>query len=113
MNDPVRDVILEVIEASLEAQLSAVRRLRKSAPTSAPPRKVKGKSHASMAYDVLTDAGRPLHLREIIEAVNTKFGVELDPDSLGSALTKLVLKKERFARSAKNTFAILEQGNAG
>jgi hypothetical protein len=113
MLDPVRDVILEVIEASLEAQLSAVRRLRKAAPIPAPPRKTKGKSQVSMTYDVLAEAGRPLHLREIIEGVSTKFGVELDPDSLGSALTKLVVKKERFARPAKNTFAILEQGNAG
>ncbi len=111
MDEPVRDIILEVIESSLEAQLSAVRRLRKGTPEPGPKRS-KGKSQMDVAYDVLFEAGGPLHLKEIIRLAKERFGIELDPDSLGSALTKRVLKGDRFSRPAKNTFAVLEAPDA-
>jgi hypothetical protein len=112
MSDSVKDTILEVMEASLEAQLKAVRQLRKAVP--APQSKpLKGKSQVDMVYDVLLEAGMPLHLREIISRVDTKFSVALDSDSLVSALTKRVLKGDRFNRPAKNTFGLLEAGHAG
>jgi hypothetical protein len=63
-----------------------------------------------LVYDILSEAGHPLHLKEIIKRAKATFDVDLDPDSLGSALTKRVLKNERFSRPAKNTFAILEDG---
>jgi hypothetical protein len=66
-----------------------------------------------MVFDVLTDAKQPLHLNAIIERVQSQFGVQLDPDSIGSALTKRVVKKELFARPTKNTFALLEAEDAG
>jgi hypothetical protein len=50
----------------------------------------------------------PLHLNEIVSRVNARFSVKADPDSLGSALTKKVVKKQRFARPGKSIFAILE-----
>lgn len=109
MDDSVRDTILETMEASLEAQLNAVRRLRKAGPVERPPRK-KGKSHVDMVYDVLVDSGSALHLKEIVRSVEARFGVKLDPDSLVSALTKCVLKGDRFARPAKNTFSLKESG---
>jgi len=113
MSEPIRDIILEAIEASLEAQLSAVRRLRRVSPDLAKPRASKGKSQISMVVDVLAEASQPMHLNAIIERVQGKFGVQLDPDSIGSALTKRVVKKELFARPAKNTFALLEAEDAG
>ena len=66
-----------------------------------------------MVYDVLKDAGEPLHMNKIISRVNARFGVNVDPDSLGSALTKRVVKGQTFCRPAKNTFALLEDNNAG
>jgi hypothetical protein len=106
MNEPIRDAVLEAIEASLEAQLLAIRRLRKKEQS--PPEKPKRrKSQMDMVQDILVEAGEPLHLLEIVRRVNRKFGITADPDSLGSALTKRVVKKERFARPGKNTFALL------
>ena len=113
MSEPIRDTILEVIEASLEAQLGAVRRLRKAGLETPTPRRTRGKSQMDLVYDVLMEAGTPLHLKEIIRRVKASFDIDLDPDSLGSALTKRVLKRERFSRPAKNTFAVLEEGSAG
>lgn len=113
MNDPIRDTILETIEASLEAQLSAVRRLRNKSAETTKPKIRKGKSQIGMVFDVLAEANQPLHLSVILERVEARFGVRLDPDSIGSALTKRVVKKELFARPAKNTFALLEMSDAG
>jgi len=113
MNDPIRDTILEAIEASLEAQLNAVRKLRKTAAKAAAPKRSRGRSQMDMVYDVLVEAGGPLHLNEIVSRVNAKFAAKVDPDSLGSALTKRVVKAQRFFRPAKNTFGILESENAG
>jgi hypothetical protein len=113
MDEPIRDSILEVIEASLEAQLSAIRRLRKAGAAKSSIKRKKSRSQMDLAYDVLLEAGHPLHLKQIVEAVNARFGVTTDADSLGSALTKRVLKGDRFARPAKNTFALLEDEHAG
>ena len=52
MNDDLKQSILSVFEASLDAQLRAVRRLRKG-DTSAPrPSPISGLSQVDMAYDV-------------------------------------------------------------
>jgi hypothetical protein len=112
MSENLRDTVLEAIEASLEAQLGAVRKLRNLEAKAAKPKRSRGRSQMDMAYDVLIEAGEPLHLNEIVLRVNARFDAKVDPDSLGSALTKRVVKKERFSRPAKNTFWILELGDA-
>jgi hypothetical protein len=112
MENDIRNTILEAIEAALEAQLGAVRKLRKAEAQAASPKRSRGLSQMDMAYDVLRDAGGPLHLNEIVSRVSAKFAIKADPDSLGSALTKKVVKKQRFARTGKSTFAILEGGDA-
>jgi|HubBroStandDraft_1064217.scaffolds.fasta_scaffold81459_2 HB1, ASXL, restriction endonuclease HTH domain len=113
MSEPIRDIIFEAVEASLEAQLNAIRRLRSKSADATKPKAARGKSQISMVYDVLAEAKKPLHLSAIIELVQTQFGVQLDPDSIGSALTKRVVKKDLFARPAKNTFALREADDAG
>ena len=112
MSEPIREIILEAMEASLEAQLSAIRKLRKGPVGTSEPKGSKGKSQISMVVDVLSEAAQPLHLNVIIERVQARFGVRLDPDSIGSAITKRVVKKELFSRPAKNTFALSEPEDA-
>lgn len=63
-------------------------------------------SKISLAENVLTEAGKPLHVNDIIAAVKDKFGVELERDSLSSALTKYDRKEKRFQRVAPNTFGL-------
>jgi hypothetical protein len=105
MNDETRDLILGVFEASLDAQLRAVRRLRQGAPT-AEPRPRKGLSQLNMAYDILKKARAPLHISDILERLQTQFGVAVDRESLVSSLTKKVARGDRFLRPEKNTFAL-------
>jgi len=103
--DEIRDIILETIAASLEAQLKAVRRLRDPAVEEESPRE-KRKSQVEMAYNILESAGKALHISQIIEEIERVFGVALDRESLVSALTKRVLRNDRFVRTGKNTFSL-------
>jgi hypothetical protein len=107
MNDETKDLILSVFEASLDAQLRAVRRLRQGEPTAtaAPPRR-KGLSQVDMAFDILKKARSPLHVSQILDRIQSQFGVAVDRESLVSSLSKKVARGDRFLRPAKNTFSL-------
>lgn len=103
----LRDIILEIIAVSLEAQLRAVKRLRGPGEKEEP--KEKGMSQIDMAYDILRRAERPLHVKEIIAQIERIHGLALDRESLVSALSKKVVRQDRFVRTDKNTFALKEE----
>jgi DNA-directed RNA polymerase delta subunit len=106
MNDDIKDTILSAFEASLEAQLRAIRRLRQGQTEEAQPRPKKGRSQVDMAYDILKRARTPLHVSEIINRIQTQFGVTVDRESLVSSLSKKVARQDRFLRPEKNTFSL-------
>jgi hypothetical protein len=106
MTDDLRDSILSVFEASLDAQLRAVRRLRQGSPETSRPVRNTGLSQVDMAYDVLKKARSPLHVSEILERIRASFGASVDRESLVSSLTKKVARQDRFSRPDKNTFAL-------
>jgi HB1, ASXL, restriction endonuclease HTH domain len=109
MPDDVRRILLETIESSLHAQLTAVRRLRKesaSNSTAGSAKKRAGRSHMSIVFDILESAGHPLHINEIIAVAQKRFRQSLDRESLASALSKRVARADRFLRTAPNTFAL-------
>jgi len=106
MNDEAKDLILGVFEASLEAQLRAVRRLRHGEPSPVQPRPRKGLSQVDMAFDILKKARSPLHISVILERIQTHYSVAVDRESLVSSLTKKVARGDRFLRPEKNTFSI-------
>jgi hypothetical protein len=110
MNDGTKDLILGVFEASLEAQLRAVRRLRQGEPDGTAPRRRKGLSQVDMAFDILKKARTPLHVSDLLERLQAQFGVAVDRESLVSSLTKKVARGDRFVRSEKNTFALRPEG---
>jgi hypothetical protein len=113
MEQNLRDTLLNTIEASLQAQLMAVRRLRLAPDDKLPPpssgvkrRSRQGMSQVDMAYHILAE-DQPLHIREILAAIRKRFEVEIDRESLVSALSKRVARKDRFKRIGKNIFAKL------
>jgi hypothetical protein len=106
MNDEVKDLILNVFETSLDAQLRAVRRLRQGEPTTAAPRRRKGMSQVDMAFDILKKTRSPLHVSAILERIQSQFGITVDRESLVSSLTKKVARGDRFLRPEKNTFSL-------
>jgi hypothetical protein len=106
MNDDLKDSILGIFEASLDAQLRAVRRLRQGDKAATPPSHNKGLSQVDMAYDVLKEARSPLHVSELLDRIHAAFGVTVDRESLVSSLTKKVARQDRFLRTEKNTFGL-------
>ena len=106
MTDDLRDIILSAFEASLEAQLRAIRRLRQGPTETAPPRPRKGRSQVDMAFDILKKARAPLHVSELLDRIQAAYGVTVDRESLVSSLTKKVARGDRFLRTDKNTFGL-------
>jgi len=106
MVEDLRDTVLSAIEASLEAQLRAVRRLRKQPDEAGSPQPRKSMSQVDMAFDILTRARAPLHVLEIIDRIQKHFGVSVDRESLVSSLSKKISRKDRFVRTQKNTFSL-------
>ena len=108
-DDELRDLFLSAFEASLDAQLRAIRRLRQAsaAPAAAPAQpRSKRMSQVKMAYDVLKQARAPLHVSELLARIQSAFGVSVDRESLVSSLSKRIARQDRFLRTAKNTFAL-------
>jgi len=64
-------------------------------------------SQVEMVYDILQSAGRHLHISEILTRVAKRHGVTLDRESIVSALAKRIARKDRFLRTAPNTFSVL------
>lgn len=110
MRKRIADEILDVAEALLKAQLAAIEGLRhgKVFPDSKPDREagLERKSQISIVYEVLKEAGRPLHVNDLIERVKEQQGIALDRDSLVSAITKKVKRGEIFVRTGRNTFGL-------
>ena len=112
---PWRNTLLYTLEQCLLAQARAVRSLRldpsfNPADAAAEPgkRRKKGRSQVDLAEDILKNAGGPLHISEIISRIAQTHGRQIDAESLVSALSKRVARKDRFRRSARNTFTLLE-----
>jgi hypothetical protein len=106
----IKNTILDTIEASLEAQLRAVRRLKAGDKDAKPRSPRKSMSQVDMAYDILKRAGTPLHISEIIARIEQVHGPKVDRESLASALIKKVQRRNRFVRSDKNVFGLIELG---
>jgi DNA-directed RNA polymerase delta subunit len=106
MPDDLKDAILSIIEASLDAQLRAVRRLRRGPQESLAMPSRSRLSQVDMAYDILKKARSPLHIAEILARIQATYHVAIDRESLVSSLTKKVARGDRFLRSGKNTFAL-------
>lgn len=102
----LKDAVLGAFEASLDAQLRAVRRLRHGPPPATREPRRQGLSQVDMAYDVLKKARGPLHIGELLTRIHASVGVHVDRESLVSSLTKKVARGDRFVRPAKNTFGL-------
>ena len=98
----------KIQEQLLKSQLKIIRQvLKEGEPPTLRPRK-KGRSQMSIVFDVLSSAQVPLHITEIISRAKEMFDVNLDRDSIVSALTKKVKRGQIFKRIAPNTFALLD-----
>jgi len=63
-------------------------------------------SKIDVARNVLYDAGKPLHVTEIIRFAKRDYHVDLERDSIVSAILKKVKADQTFIRTGPNTFAL-------
>lgn len=103
----IREIILETIVESLEAQAKAVRKL--SGPGKRKEPVTRRMSQVEMTFDILKREGVPLHINEILLRISKIYKVALDRESLVSALSKKVARSDRFLRTGKNTFALRQE----
>jgi len=103
----LRENLIDIMVESLEAQARALKRLRGARDTETPRKR--SKSQLGIVFDILNKAKKPLHILEIIAEAEKLFGVKLERESVVSALSKKVIKGERFIRTDKNTFALTER----
>ena len=114
MAENTRDDLLDILEAVSRAQLRAIRRLRlRLSPKAKSKMGIKAEggrvSGMDMVTDILRREGQPLHINDILAAVQKRFGVELDRESVVSAMSKRVARQDRFMRTAPNTFALIPE----
>lgn len=106
MSENLRDTVLSAIEESLDAQLRAVRRLRKGEISEVKPSRRARLSQVDMAFDILKKARGPIHVAELLERIQSAYGVAVDRESLVSSLTKKIARGDRFVRTDPNTFGL-------
>lgn len=106
-NKEIRNAVFDAIETSLSYQLNAIRKLREDLGSGKLKPKEKP-SQPDMVYTVLKEAGKPLHISEIITRIEKRFKKKVDRESLVSAITKKVKRHDRFLRTESNTFGLLE-----
>lgn len=63
-------------------------------------------SNIEIAENVLINASRPLHVSEIIQTAEKDHQVQLNRDSIVSAILKKINAGQTFIRTAPNTFAL-------
>jgi hypothetical protein len=106
METKIPEWFLSFYERLSLVQLRTIRELKSPKPKKTKERRDKGISNIDMVIDILQRAQRPLHVSEIITQVKAKYAVELDRESLVSALVKKVHRHQGLSRTAPNTFRI-------
>jgi len=101
------DKYLQFKKEVAQATLKIIDQLQQSGPEGTKKRT----SNIDAVHDILQEAGQPLHVSQIIRLAKQEHGVELQRDSIVSALLKKVNAQQGIVRTAPNTFALAkEQG---
>jgi len=95
---------IELQRELLQAQLRVVYRYqRKTLPDR---QKSKRTSNLTIVEDILHNSDQPLHISKIIQIAQKDYNVNLERDSIVSALIKKINAGKMFVRIAPNTFAL-------
>jgi hypothetical protein len=106
-----KDILLQVLEFQLEYQLRAIRQLRGKAevePALAPRRGRRRQSLVDLSVQILTEELKPLHVDDLVQLLQKRFGRLTDRDALSSALAKKARRGILLRQSSPATFALIE-----
>jgi len=98
------DMYLEIKRELLQSQLMVVYRHQRK--TALPGQKLKRTSNLTIVEDILQHSDQPLHISKIIQIAQKDYSVDLERDSIVSALIKKINAGKTFIRVAPNTFAL-------
>ena len=110
--EEVRKIVLETLEAYMDVQVKAVQELKGKTVEAfgeGPRRGRRRQSLVDMSYKLLTEAGTPLHVSALVDALRESFQRITDRDALSSALAKKARQGLLFKQTAPATFATLPE----
>jgi hypothetical protein len=109
--EDIKQVLLQILELQLEYQLRAIRQLQgkpESEPIPAPRRGRRRQSLVDLCLNILTEEGKPLHVNELAQLLQQRFGRLTDRDTLSSALAKKARLGILLRQSAPATFTLID-----
>lgn len=109
--EDIRQVILQIFELQLEYQLRAIHQLqgKPGAETIPAPRRGRRRqSLVDLCLKILTEEGKPLHVNELAQLLQQRFGRLTDRDTLSSALAKKARQGILLRQSAPATFTLID-----
>ncbi len=95
-------------ESLLKSQLKTIREFLRQGEEPKFKKYKKSRSQMSIIYDILQNSPTPLHITQIISKAKEDFNVDLNRESIVSAMTKKVKSGQMFKRVAPNTFALVD-----
>jgi hypothetical protein len=108
--EDIEAVALRVLELSLELQLRAIRQIagKTVRETEEVPRRGRRRqSLVDLSLILLTEAGRPLHVNQLVDQLARRFGRATDRDALSSALAKKARAGQLVRQVGKATFEVM------
>ena len=109
--EDIKEALLQVLELQLDYQLRAVRQLqgKSDAEPALPVRRGRRRqSLVDLSVKILTDEERPLHVNDLIQLLQQRFGRLADRDTLSSSLAKKARSGILLRQTAPATFALME-----
>ena len=109
--EDIKQALLEILEVQIEYQLRAIRQLQGKSdeqPILAPRRGRRRQSLVDLCLNILTEEGKPLHVNELTQLLQQRFGRLTDRDTLSSALAKQARLGILLRQSAPATFTLID-----
>jgi hypothetical protein len=107
----IKEVLLQVIELQLDYQLRAIRQLQGKPDAEPVISHRKGRRRQSLVdltIDLLTEQRKPLHVNDLVQLLQQRFGRLTDRDTLSSALAKKARQGILLKQTAPATFSLIK-----
>lgn len=111
--DEFKEILLQVAELQLEYQLRAIRQLRGKPEIETAVAARRGRRRQSLVdlcVQILTQEGKPLHVDDLVQLLQKRFGRLTDRDALSSALAKKARRGILVRQSGPATFTLIDSG---
>ena len=108
----IKEFLLQVIELQLDCQLMAIRQLQGKPETEPIISHRKGRRRQSLVdltIDLLTEKRKPLHINDLVQLLQQRFGRLTDRDTLSSALAKKARQGILLTQTAPATFSLIKE----